>query len=79
MKHQTLLLAVIATMLPCFITTTNALERKPIEISQQLMLKTTRQAIDEAKLGSFIADAKSWSGIWTQLQPGKAAPTNSAF
>ena len=74
MKNQTILLAAIATLLPCFITTTQAVERKPIEISQQLMLKSTRQTIDKAKLGSFIADAKNWTRIWTLLQPGKDAP-----
>ena len=66
MKNQTILLAVIATMLPCLITTTKALERKPVDISGQFMLKTTRQAIEKARLGSFIADAKSWTRTWTE-------------
>ena len=77
MKNQTILLAVIVTMLPCLITTTKALERKPVDISGQFMLKTTRQAIEKAKLGSFIADAKSWTRTWAELQPGKDAPKDA--
>lgn len=74
MKSRSMLLVVIAAMLPCLVAPVNALERRPLEISQQLTLKATRQAVDKAKLGGFIADGKTWSRIWGQLQPGKNAP-----
>ena len=61
MKSRSMLLVVIAAMLPCLVTPVNALERRPLEISQQLTLKATRQAVDKAKHGGFIADGQTCS------------------
>ena len=58
----------------CLAGSAEVLAREPIEIIGQSSLKTTRKAVEAAKLGQFIAAGKAWSETWKLLDSDSKPP-----